>query len=147
MTYAYVGGDGGVRRGGRREARGAVRGMRAGVRARDLGNRVSREKPGRAGAVVAGMDRKRRGLASSVRLSSRVPVGVFTNDAAHRDDDDGRERGSVSKREDRRERDVPGADEAFRLMRKQLATLGVDAVIKVRIMENRNYEGVVVLFD
>ena len=37
--------------------------------------------------------------------------------------------------------------EAFRLMRKQLATLGVDAVIKVRIMENRNYEGVVILFD
>ena len=32
-------------------------------------------------------------------------------------------------------------------MRKKLATLGVDAVIKVRIMENRNYEGVVVLFD
>mmetsp|Transcript_10582 Transcript_10582/g.43852 ORF Transcript_10582/g.43852 Transcript_10582/m.43852 type:complete len:349 (+) Transcript_10582:443-1489(+) len=89
--------------------------MRAGVRARDLGNRVPREKPGRAGAVVAGMDRKRRGLASSLRLSSRVPVGVFTNDAAHGDDDDGRERGSVSKREDRRERDVPGADEAFRL--------------------------------
>jgi len=38
-------------------------------------------------------------------------------------------------------------EEAFRLMRSRLAEFGADAVIKVRRMKNKHYEGVVVLFD
>ena len=38
-------------------------------------------------------------------------------------------------------------EEAFRLMRSRLAEFGGDAVIKVREKKNKNYEGIVVLFD
>ena len=37
--------------------------------------------------------------------------------------------------------------EAFSLMRSRLSVLGADAVIKVRKKKNKNYEGIVVLFD
>jgi hypothetical protein len=37
--------------------------------------------------------------------------------------------------------------EAFSLMRSRLAEFGADAVIKVREKKNKNYEGIVVLFD
>ena len=37
--------------------------------------------------------------------------------------------------------------EAFTLMRNRLAEFGADAVIKVREKKNKNYEGIVVLFD
>ena len=37
--------------------------------------------------------------------------------------------------------------EAFKLMRSRLSEFGADAVIKVRIKKNKNYEGIVVLFD
>ena len=38
-------------------------------------------------------------------------------------------------------------EEAFSLMRSRLAEFGADAVIKVRKKKNKNYEGIVVLFD
>ena len=38
-------------------------------------------------------------------------------------------------------------EEAFSLMRRRLAEFGADAVIKVREKKNKNYEGIVVLFD
>ena len=38
-------------------------------------------------------------------------------------------------------------EEAFSLMRNRLAEFGADAVIKVRKKKNKNYEGIVVLFD
>jgi len=38
-------------------------------------------------------------------------------------------------------------EEAYRLMRTRLAEFGADAVIKVRKKKNKNYEGIVVLFD
>ena len=38
-------------------------------------------------------------------------------------------------------------EEAFGLMRSRLAEFGADAVIKVRKKKNKNYEGIVVLFD
>lgn len=38
-------------------------------------------------------------------------------------------------------------DEAFSLMKRRLAEFGADAVIKVRKKKNKNYEGIVVLFD
>ena len=38
-------------------------------------------------------------------------------------------------------------EEAFSLMRSRLAEFGADAVIKVRQKKNKNYEGIVVLFD
>jgi len=38
-------------------------------------------------------------------------------------------------------------EEAFSLMRSRLSEFGADAVIKVRKTENKNYEGIVVLFD
>jgi hypothetical protein len=37
--------------------------------------------------------------------------------------------------------------EAFSLMRSRLSEFGADAVIKVRKKKNKNYEGIVVLFD
>ena len=37
--------------------------------------------------------------------------------------------------------------EAFKLMRSRLSEFGADAVIKVRKKKNKNYEGIVVLFD
>ena len=37
--------------------------------------------------------------------------------------------------------------EAFSLMRSRLTSFGADAVIKVRKKKNKNYEGIVVLFD
>ena len=37
--------------------------------------------------------------------------------------------------------------EAFKLMRSRLSEFGADAVIKVRKEKNKNYEGIVVLFD
>ena len=38
-------------------------------------------------------------------------------------------------------------EEAFKLMRSRLSEFGADAVIKVRKKKNKNYEGIVVLFD
>ena len=38
-------------------------------------------------------------------------------------------------------------EEAFSLMRSRLAEFGGDAVIKVREKKNKNYEGIVVLFE
>ena len=38
-------------------------------------------------------------------------------------------------------------EEAFSLMRSRLSEFGADAVIKVRKKKNKNYEGIVVLFD
>ena len=38
-------------------------------------------------------------------------------------------------------------EEAFSLMRSRLAEFGADAVIKVRKKKNKNYEGIVFLFD
>ena len=38
-------------------------------------------------------------------------------------------------------------EEAFSLMRHLLCKFGADAVIKVRKKKNKNYEGIVVLFD
>ena len=38
-------------------------------------------------------------------------------------------------------------EEAFSLMRSRLSEFVADAVIKVRKTENKNYEGIVVLFD
>ena len=38
-------------------------------------------------------------------------------------------------------------EEAFSLMRSLLCKFGADAVIKVRKKKNKNYEGIVVLFD
>jgi hypothetical protein len=38
-------------------------------------------------------------------------------------------------------------EEAFGLMRSRLAEFGADAVIKVRQKKNKNYEGIVVLFN
>ena len=38
-------------------------------------------------------------------------------------------------------------EEAFSLMRSRLAEFGAGAVIKVRQKKNKNYEGIVVLFD
>ena len=38
-------------------------------------------------------------------------------------------------------------EEAFSLMRRRFAEFGADAVIKVRKKKNKNYEGIVVLFD
>ena len=38
-------------------------------------------------------------------------------------------------------------EEAFSLMRSRLAEFGADAVIKVRQKKNKNYEGIVVLFE
>ena len=38
-------------------------------------------------------------------------------------------------------------EEAFSLMRSRLAEFGADAVIKVRKKKNKNYEGIVVLFE
>ena len=38
-------------------------------------------------------------------------------------------------------------EEAYRLMRTRLAEFGADAVIKVREKKNKNYEGIVVLFN
>ena len=38
-------------------------------------------------------------------------------------------------------------EEAFTLMRSRLSKFGADAVIKVRKKNNKNYEGIVVLFD
>ena len=38
-------------------------------------------------------------------------------------------------------------EEAFDLMRSRLSSFGADAVIKVRKKKNKNYEGIVVLFD
>ena len=38
-------------------------------------------------------------------------------------------------------------EEAFGLMRSRLAEFGADAVIKVREKKNKNYEGIVVLFN
>ena len=38
-------------------------------------------------------------------------------------------------------------EEAFTLMRSRLSKFGADAVIKVRKKKNKNYEGIVVLFD
>ena len=38
-------------------------------------------------------------------------------------------------------------EEAFSLMRSRLAEFGVDAVIKVREKKNKNFEGIVVLFE
>jgi len=38
-------------------------------------------------------------------------------------------------------------EEAYQLMRTRLAGFGADAVIKVRKKKNKNYEGIVVLFD
>ena len=38
-------------------------------------------------------------------------------------------------------------EEAFSLMRRSLCKFGADAVIKVRKKKNKNYEGIVVLFD
>ncbi|MDC1005353.1 hypothetical protein OAQ34_06990 [Opitutales bacterium] len=38
-------------------------------------------------------------------------------------------------------------EEAFSLMRSRLAEFGADAVIKVREKKNKNFEGIVVLFD
>ena len=37
--------------------------------------------------------------------------------------------------------------EAFKLMRSRLSEFGADAVIKVRKKKNKNYEGIVVLFN
>jgi len=37
--------------------------------------------------------------------------------------------------------------EAYRLMRSRLAEFGADAVIKVRQKKNKNFEGIVVLFE
>ena len=37
--------------------------------------------------------------------------------------------------------------ESFSLMRSRLFEFGADAVIKVREKKNKNYEGIVVLFD
>ena len=37
--------------------------------------------------------------------------------------------------------------EGFNLMRSRLAEFGADALIKVREKKNKNYEGIVVLFD
>ena len=38
-------------------------------------------------------------------------------------------------------------EEAFILMRSRLSEFGADAVIKVRKKKNKNYEGIVVLFN
>ena len=38
-------------------------------------------------------------------------------------------------------------EEAFSLMRSRLAEFGADAVIKVRQKKNKNFEGIVVLFE
>ena len=38
-------------------------------------------------------------------------------------------------------------EEAFNLLRTRLSKFGADAVIKVRKKKNKNYEGIVVLFD
>jgi len=38
-------------------------------------------------------------------------------------------------------------EEAYQLMRTRLAGFGADAVIKVRKKKNKNFEGIVVLFD
>ena len=38
-------------------------------------------------------------------------------------------------------------EEAFSLLRSRLAEFGADAVIKVRKKKNKNYEGIVVLFE
>ena len=38
-------------------------------------------------------------------------------------------------------------EEAYRLMRTRLAEFGADAVINVRKKQNKNYEGIVVLFN
>ena len=38
-------------------------------------------------------------------------------------------------------------EEAFSLMRSRLAEFGADAVIKVQEKKNKNFEGIVVLFD
>ena len=38
-------------------------------------------------------------------------------------------------------------EEAFSLMRRSLSQFGADAVIKVRKKKNKNYEGIVVLFN
>ena len=38
-------------------------------------------------------------------------------------------------------------EEAFSLMRSRLAEFGADAVIKVTKKKNKNYEGIVVLFE
>ena len=38
-------------------------------------------------------------------------------------------------------------EEAFSLMRSRLSEFGADAVIKVRKKKNKNYEGIVVLFE
>ena len=37
--------------------------------------------------------------------------------------------------------------EVFNLLRTRLSEFGADAVIKVRKKKNKNYEGIVVLFD
>ena len=37
--------------------------------------------------------------------------------------------------------------EAFSLMRSRLSEFGADAVIKVRQKKNKNFEGIVVLFE
>ena len=37
--------------------------------------------------------------------------------------------------------------EAYRLLRTRLAECGADAVIKVRQKKNKNFEGIVVLFE
>ena len=38
-------------------------------------------------------------------------------------------------------------EEAFSLIRRSLSQFGADAVIKVKKKKNKNYEGIVVLFD
>ena len=38
-------------------------------------------------------------------------------------------------------------EEAFSLMKTRLAEFGADAVIKIRKKKNKNYEGIVILFD
>ena len=38
-------------------------------------------------------------------------------------------------------------EEAFSLMRRRLSEFGADAVIKFRKKKNKNYEGIVVLFE
>ena len=38
-------------------------------------------------------------------------------------------------------------EEAFSLMRSRLSEFGADAVIKVRQKKNKNFEGIVVLFE
>jgi len=38
-------------------------------------------------------------------------------------------------------------EEAYSLMRRRVAEFGADAVIKVRQKKNKNFEGIVVLFE